>query len=136
MPVYPLGIVGESRDNSDGSSRQLEIERCKPGELVLIHPEPDNRYDRNALKVISKRRVQIGYIGRDDNEWIGEHLRKDATIQAIILRVNGGTATKPSLGVVLALGVNIESMEEYRELFDIDDEYHAWLGAISKALDE
>ena len=136
MPVYTVGIVGESHDNSDGSSRQLEIDQCKPGELVLIYPEPGNQYDRNALKVMSKRGVQIGYIGRDNNEWIGERLRKEAKLTSFIYRIAGGTFTKPHLGVVLALGVNVESMDEYRELFDQEEDYLEWLECIIKAVDD
>jgi len=100
MAVYSIGIVGESFDNDDGSSRQEEIGRCRAGEPVDLVREPDNPHDPNCVKVLSLRGVQIGNIGRD-HPWIAERLDRGAFLDARIQRVvTGGRGMK---GVVIAV---------------------------------
>jgi hypothetical protein len=136
MPVYTVGVVGESHTNLDGSSRQLELECCERGEVVLIEPEPENAYDASALKVMSKRGVQIGYINRDHNEWIGEKIAQGAQISSLIHRITGGTRSKPSRGVVLTLGINVDSLADFAELFDDEGGYYDWLDSVREALND
>ena len=98
MGAYPIGVVGESFTNDDGSSRQTEIGRCQAGELVSLERDPANKYDANCVKVVSSRGIQIGNISRDD-DWICERLDRGGYLEARILSVAKGTAGKR--GVVL-----------------------------------
>jgi len=100
MGSYPIGIVGESFDNDDGSSRQAEISRCAPSEPVTLQRDPDNRYDSNCVKVISVRGIPIGNISRDDG-WIAERIDRAGFVDARILSVREGARGK--LGVVLCV---------------------------------
>jgi hypothetical protein len=100
MGAYPIGIVGESFKNDDGSSRQAEIKRCSSGEVVSLERDPENIYDANCVKVVSVRGVQIGNISRDD-AWIAERLDRDGLVDAQILRIGAGA--KGKLGVVICV---------------------------------
>jgi hypothetical protein len=98
---YTLNIVGESYRNPDGSSRQDEIRRCKPGEPVELRREPDNRHDNMATAVISVRGVQIGYLSSAHAQWIGGKIDQGSDVKAIVERVNGGRPDAPSFGVCI-----------------------------------
>jgi hypothetical protein len=100
MGTYPIGIVGESFENDDGSSRQSEIKRGNAGEPVTLERDPENKYDSNCVKVVSVRGVQIGNISRDDG-WICERIDRGGVVEARILRV--GKGAKGKLGVVICL---------------------------------
>jgi len=98
--AYPIGIVGESFDNDDGSSRQSEIRRCSPEEPVVLERDPHNKYDSNCVKVVSARGVQIGNISRGD-AWICERLDRSAFLDARIFSI--GQGQRGMLGVVLCV---------------------------------
>lgn len=66
--VYVLDtkVVGVSKDNADGTNRQEVIAReVAENDLLSLELEPENPYDPNAVKVLSKSGNQIGYLGRD-----------------------------------------------------------------------
>ena len=111
MTSYPIGIVGESFPNEDGSSRQDEIARCRPGEPVTLERDPQNKHDANCVNVVSARGVQIGNISRDDS-WICERLDRGAFLDARIMRV--GQSGKGKSGVVICVrsGEEDEWLEE------------------------
>jgi len=105
-----FNIVGESRRNADGSNRQTEIRRCRAGDAVSLCCEPDNPYDRNAVAVFSKRGIQIGYLSSEHAEWMTDKVARGLAT-AIIERINGGVAGKPSLGVCLRVNYKGEAVE-------------------------
>ena len=100
MTSYPVGVVGESFTNEDGTSRQEEIARCRLGEPVTLERDPQNKHDANCVKVVSSRGVQIGNISRDDS-WICERLDRGAFLDARIMRI--GQVSKGKSGVVLCV---------------------------------
>jgi hypothetical protein len=57
-------VAGETSRNSDGSDRQAVIARCRVGDLLVLEHEPDNPQDINAVRVITRRGEQIGYLER------------------------------------------------------------------------
>jgi hypothetical protein len=83
--VYVLDtkVVGVSMNNADGTSRQAIILReIFEDDPIALELEPDNPYDPNAVKVLSKFGNQIGYLGKD----VAERL-KIALINEIDIRV-------------------------------------------------
>jgi hypothetical protein len=60
-----FAVVGAAHKNPDGSDRAIEIEACTPGEQVLLRPEPENKFDKDAIAVWTVRGVQIGYIAAE-----------------------------------------------------------------------
>ncbi|MES2173845.1 MAG: HIRAN domain-containing protein [Pseudomonadota bacterium] len=100
---YTIGIVGESKKNIDGSSRQTIIKRCHEGQRVRLVAEPDNPYDGAAIFVCTERGEGLGYISRDHNEWIGKKLAKGQLLDSRIYAVIGGDKERRSVGVLLSL---------------------------------
>lgn len=60
--VY-IQVSGVSHLNKEGGTRQECIEKLARGDQIWLEREPDNPYDRNAIRVISKY-GQIGYVPR------------------------------------------------------------------------
>ena len=59
-----LKVVGVTFTNEDGVSRQQIISELTQGEQVIIRREPTNKFDTNAIMILSNN-GQIGYIGKD-----------------------------------------------------------------------
>lgn len=105
---FSLPIVGEGFENTDGSSRQLELERCVPGEPVRLVRQPDNRHDHMAVAVFSCRGVQVGYLARERAAWIGSKIDRGYDVRAIVQRVRGGPGR---LGLVIRLNLEGDDPE-------------------------
>jgi hypothetical protein len=54
-------VHGIFHKNSDGTSRQRIIRDCSEGEELQLVPEPDNRVDPGAVKILRMNGEQIGY---------------------------------------------------------------------------
>jgi hypothetical protein len=102
MGVYTLNIVGES-------FRQKEIKLCREGEGLILKREPDNKYDRNAVAVLRENGGRIGYLSRDDAEWIGRIMDEGGRVDAKIKWITGGKRDKPSYGVVIYVNTTSEA---------------------------
>ena len=88
--VYDTKVVGVSKDNQDGSSRQDIIRREVAEEDKLsFEAEPDNPYDPNAIKVLSKAGNQIGYLSKEMAETILPALKNETEIHVTARWVNG-----------------------------------------------
>ena len=68
-------IAGVTFPNPDGSSRQEFIQKCRPDEQVFLEPEPDNRFDPNAVRVVRKTDEQLGYLPAGLAESVAAGLR-------------------------------------------------------------
>lgn len=88
--VYDTKVVGVSKDNEDGSSRQDIIRRevAEDDKLQLL-AEPDNPYDPNAVKVLSKLGNQIGYLSKEMAETILPAIKNETEIHVTAKWVNG-----------------------------------------------
>lgn len=96
-------IVGESHRNLDGRSRQQLIKKhCKPGALVSLVREPDNPADPQAVAVYAEC-GQIGYLSRDDAERLAPRMDRGEHGSCWISQIQGGTRSKPSVGVVIEI---------------------------------
>lgn len=99
--VYESKVVGVSKDNEDGTSRQdiikKEVAEEDPLRLLL---EPENAYDQNAVKVLSKDGNQIGYLNRDLAEKVHPALENNTEVHAKASWVNGDK--------MLGVGIRIE----------------------------
>lgn len=59
-----LKVVGVTFNNDDGTKRSDIIKNMDVNTAVTLEREPDNKYDANAIKVMTEY-GQIGYIGKD-----------------------------------------------------------------------
>ena len=95
MGIYTIGIVGESRSNSDGKSRQTIIKNdCRPGEVLILEREPKNKYDPNAVALCRVNGDQIGYIDRENAVWVSRVMDEGNKIHATLNKITGGTSGK------------------------------------------
>lgn len=106
---FSLPACGELFDNEDGTSRQLELAVCSPGEMVDLVREPENPHDPMAVAVVSARGVRLGYLRRDRAIWIGSKLDRGYDVRAIVERVKGLHLPGSPLGLVIR--VNMEGDE-------------------------
>ena len=86
LPAMSLAVVGVAYANKDGSDRGFEILLCKAGEPVALEPEPKNKKDENAVKVLSARGVQIGYLTAERAPWLSRVLRSGRETTAVFQR--------------------------------------------------
>ena len=94
MGTYTLSIVGESH-------YQGAIWHCRKGDRVILQREPENPHDENAVAVLREDGEQIGYLSRDNAEWVAERMDKGRQVEAKIKLLIGGTKDKPTRGVVI-----------------------------------
>jgi hypothetical protein len=100
--TFLLGVVGESFRNDDGSSRQALLAAATLSTDVVLVPEPDNRFDGEAVSVHLRGLGQVGYLPS------GHDLSDDVAagfVGARIASITGGTADKPSRGLVLEIQI-------------------------------
>ena len=105
MRWYYAAVAGESHKNPDGTSRQAIIRNfAVRGALVQLIPEPQNPHDRNAIKLcLATTGYQFGYLPREQATEVTHRLQGGWRYTAIIHRTHGGTAEKPTRGVVLRI---------------------------------
>ena len=100
---FLCAVAGESFTNPDGGRRQDILADCSIGEVMVLEPEPGNRYDREAVKVLrEKTGEQIGYLPRDHGLFDDV---EEGRVRAMLFSVHGGTREKPSRGAVLQIGI-------------------------------
>lgn len=103
---FICAAVGESFNNTDGTSRQAHIRKSvragMPAELML---EPDNPHDPTAVAVFVAGR-QIGYLKRDVAQRLSDNLEfEEFSATAVVHEVHGGRGLKEHVGVTLELTV-------------------------------
>lgn len=104
---FLVGVKGESFLNDDGTSRQEIILRLKKGARVRLVADPTNPHDRWAVKVLTDRDEQIGWLPSDARD--ADAVLKGEPIAARIHAIHGGTnwlkrlLGKKHVGVVLRL---------------------------------
>ena len=108
---FSLPACGERHDNEDGSSRQDELRRCSPGEMLHLLREPDNEHDHMAVAVVTMRGVRVGYLARDRAQWIGSKIDRGYDVRAIVERIKGIHLAGSPLGLVMRINMDGEEPE-------------------------
>ncbi|MEA5126243.1 HIRAN domain-containing protein [Xanthomonas floridensis] len=112
MGTFHAKVVGVLVSNANGISRQAYIAKfCRIGMPVVLHREPANPYDANAVAVFITARVliffsasvQIGYLPADLAPEIARHLDQGGKVTAVVSKITGGSESKRSLGVNLRI---------------------------------
>lgn len=85
MRLTPLSlqVVGANYPNKRGGNRKFEIAVTPWGERVTLEAEPNNPADRNAIKVMSIRGIQIGYIIADRTRIIRQAWNEEREVRAV-----------------------------------------------------
>lgn len=98
MGKYKIHLAGESF-----GKRQNHISNAWEGQKVFLVREPGNKYDKNAVLATLENGNDLGYIGKDNSEWIAEIIDGGRPIEAKIKVIIGGYGNKKSLGVILEI---------------------------------
>lgn len=61
MNTYTTKAVGVSFENRQYKIRQLDLSQD-----LWVKPEPDNKYDSNAIAIVSDNGESLGYISRQE----------------------------------------------------------------------
>lgn len=93
MPGFTTNVTGVS-------FRQDAVEQCMAGDDVELVREPNNKHDKNAIRVDSDQ-GQLGYIPSATAAKLAPYMDAGHTFDAFIEKITGGTADKPTLGVIL-----------------------------------
>ncbi len=108
---FSLPACGELFDNDDGTSRQEELARCKPGDRLNLVRQPDNPHDPRAVAIFTERAVCVGYLRRDRAQWIGSKIDRGYDVRAIVERVKGAHLPDAKLGLVMRLNMEGDEPE-------------------------
>lgn len=80
-------------------NRQDTIRHLKPGDKLKLVPEPDNQYDKTAVRIETAKGEQVGYVKRDS--WLTKVVHERHFIpKTEVYQVIGGGEDR-SLGVVM-----------------------------------
>jgi hypothetical protein len=60
--AFYVTIAGTRHKNPDGTSRIAAIKRCEMLDVLDLMPEPENKFDKNAIGVFSPEWEQLGYL--------------------------------------------------------------------------
>lgn len=83
-----LKVVGVTFTNEDtGTPRQQVISQCTKDTAVFLEREPNNKYDKNAIKVMTIM-GQVGYIGKDYASILAEMMDAGRKFTATIAEVD------------------------------------------------
>lgn len=102
---FPTKVVGVTRKNNDGTSRQKIIKQLRTGQELELVPEPDNPFDSDAIKVCTKRGEQVGYLEARLAGEVARRMRRGIKHTAKVLSIVGGFEGGKTLGCVLELTI-------------------------------
>ncbi|MBI4188424.1 MAG: HIRAN domain-containing protein [Chloroflexi bacterium] len=109
--LFHTKVVGVTFNNDDGTSRQEILQKCSPGEgLILSHaPIPE---DKNAVKVSRATGEQVGWLSRWNAQEIAPILKRGQEVVAEIAAITGG-GDEQSLGctIIIAKPEAIKELE-------------------------
>ena len=108
---FSLPATGEVHSNGDGTCRQCELARCRPGDQLRLVREPKNIHDRNAIAIVTEHGVRVGYLGRRYSMVWASKLDRGAEPKVIVERIKGSTLSGAMLGLVIRVNTEGEEPE-------------------------
>lgn len=101
--MFHTKVVGVSHRNRDRRSRQKIIrESCSVGDRLTLIPEPENKFDENAIGVWTRDGQQVGYLSSEIARVAAEK-GETADLVAQITEVTGGDSGQ-YFGVNIRIG--------------------------------
>lgn len=100
MPLsFTSKVAGVTFEN-----RQVLVSKVQQGEFIGLLREPDNKYDKNAIKVMNQHGMQLGYIPKDLARDLAKYMDLGISFNAVCKYPTGGSDG-------LSYGLVIEIME-------------------------
>jgi len=90
------------------SFTQEAVKQVKPNDTLLLVPEPDNKYDPNAVRITTLEGVKLGYIGKnkDVNKRIKEELKQGNKVTCTVLETTGTQEQTKGINIKLEIEEN------------------------------
>jgi hypothetical protein len=126
-------LAGTEYANHDGTSRQEVVAQCALLEMLRLQPEPNNKFDPNAVGVFRSNGQQLGYLPRRVAAETVARMKKGFRHAAVVVGVRPSstfimrddTTTNPCEVVialfVLASGVSAEEWRAYYQTWATGD---------------
>lgn len=96
------GVKGVTFTNPDGTKRQEIIATLHKGDRLLLEREPQNQYDQNAIKVLTEKHQQIGYVAKKSAEQLAAAMDAGHNLAAKVIKV-GMLPSTHIYGVVMVI---------------------------------
>ena len=97
-------VVGVTKPNHDGTSRQRIIKGCTVGDPLWLVRLPGHPHDKNAIAVMTTGSQHIGWLNREVAEDLAPLLDHGFRVTAVISDLTGGGwLSKRSRGVNLEI---------------------------------
>ena len=101
-----------------GNEAKEKFNSLRAGDTVELVAEPDNQYDRDAIKVIVDGHF-IGYVSRECNREISEDMQKGIRFSGDVVRTYLGSSSNFQLIELIATPLNIQDVfKPYTEFKD------------------
>lgn len=100
MPItaLSLAVVGADFPNKSGPTRVFAINLCRPGDPITLELEPENPVDKNAVRVLNREGMQMGYLTAERCGWIGSMIKEGRDIRVAFQEaVKGGAIVRATL---------------------------------------
>lgn len=91
-------VVGVTKCNDDGRSRQDIIAQLSPGDRLYLEREPYNDHDGNAIRVVSPSGDQIGYLRATVAAELAPEMDDGLVVAAMVTDITGGHDDDSSYG--------------------------------------
>lgn len=91
-------VVGVTRKNKDGVSRQDILASCSVGDKLVLMRDKFNEYDENAIEVLTVNYQQLGYLNRKVAANLAPLMDSGFTLYCEIENITGGEPGKETLG--------------------------------------
>jgi hypothetical protein len=100
---YFTKVMGVSRNNANGCSRQRILAGCNQWEKLSLFHEENNPVDKNAVQVLRGDGQQIGYLDARLAADIIKRSEQKTRFAVFVSNITGGTRTKPLMGCNLLI---------------------------------
>lgn len=88
-PVFTKIAGTRYKNDGTGVSRQELIAKAKIGEYLLLVPEPNNKFDTDAIRIFRANGDQLGFLDTDLAMEINSRLNKRIKVTAKINAISG-----------------------------------------------
>lgn len=109
-------IAGVTHNNPDGTSRQKLLEFCKDGEELQFIREPENAYDKNAIKICRGSGEQLGYTRSELAADLAPRIDAGEKIRVFVSEITGGEQDTSTRGCNIKIITEPKSTSETPEM--------------------
>ena len=105
---FIAGVQFRPRTEIDMAAKTIEV-----GGGLILKPEPTNKFDPNAVQILTTEDVFLGYVPKKFSSEVSAMLSIGAPVQCIVDEVNASAKTYEMFKVTISIPVDaVESEDE------------------------